>query len=184
MSKRPGEDAAIHLANPTPNGSPRVVLVVGEDGDWLKVLLPIRPNRSVGWVKRADVSVTTHEFSVVVEQAAHRIRVYDAGRVVVDEPVAVGKGSTPTPTGQFFVTDLLQPSNPNGAYGPYAFGLSGYSDVYQKFGSGDGVVGIHGTNDPSSVGRDASHGCIRVTNDVIRHLASFLPLATPVAIRP
>jgi lipoprotein-anchoring transpeptidase ErfK/SrfK len=160
------------------------VLVVAEVGEWLKVLVPIRPNNSLGWVRRADVTIAAHDYYVIIEQNAHRIRVYDNRRLIVDEPVAVGRGSTPTPTGQFFTTDLLRPSNPNGAYGPYAFGLSGYSDVYQKFGNGDGVVGIHGTNDPSSIGRDASHGCIRVTNDTITYLASILPLGTPVAIRP
>lgn len=184
VSMRPDEEPAIHLGNPTANGSPRVVLVVAEQGEWLQVLLPIRPNSSLGWVRKADVSQSVHGYHVVVEQGAHRIRVYDNGKLITDEPVAVGKGSTPTPTGQFFIADLMRPSNPNGAYGPYAFGLSAYSDVYQRFGNGDGVVGIHGTNEPSSIGRDATHGCIRVHNDTITYLAGILPLGTPVAIRP
>ena len=89
----------------------------------------------------------------------------------MEEPVAVGKPSTPTPNGQFFAVELLNAGNPGGAYGPYAFTLSGYSNVYQTFGSGDGAVGMHGTNEYSSVGNDASHGCVRLHNDAITRLA-------------
>ena len=56
------------------------------------------------------------------------------------------------------------------------------SNVLEEFNGGDGVIGIHGTNDPSSIGQDVSHGCIRVTNDVITQMAGYLPLGTPVEI--
>jgi lipoprotein-anchoring transpeptidase ErfK/SrfK len=101
----------------------------------------------------------------------------------MDEPVAVGKPSTPTPNGQFFAVELLDTGNPGGAYGPFAFTLSAYSNVYQTFGSGDGAVGMHGTNEYSSVGQSASHGCVRLHNDAIERLANLLPLGTPVFIR-
>ena len=55
---------------------------------------------------------------------------------------------------------------------PYAFGLSAYSTVLTSFGGGDGEVGLHGTNDPSILGSDVSHGCIRVSNSVITRLSS------------
>ena len=48
---------------------------------------------------------------------------------------------------------------------------------------GAGQVGIHGTNDPSSIGQDVSHGCIRVPNEVISQLNELLPLGTPVVVR-
>jgi lipoprotein-anchoring transpeptidase ErfK/SrfK len=87
----------------------------------------------------------------------------------------------PTPTGTFFITELLEQSNPRGLYGPYAFGLSAYSNVLYSFGGGPGQIGIHGTNEPSLLGTSASHGCIRVANAVIARLARLLPLGTPVA---
>ncbi|MDQ4133917.1 MAG: L,D-transpeptidase, partial [Actinomycetota bacterium] len=46
------------------------------------------------------------------------------------------------------------------------------------------VVGIHGTNDPSGLGRSVSHGCIRMSNRGITALAKTLPLGTPVEIVP
>ena len=184
VSPSPGVAPAAALSNPLPSGAPRVLLVVGEAADWLQVLLPVRPNSSVGWIRRSDVSLATVPYRVEIDRAAHRIRVFHVGdAVVVDEPIAVGKPSTPTPTGQFFTIELLQPPNPAGPYGPYALTLSAYSDVYQTFGSGDGAVGVHGTNEPSSIGRGASQGCVRLRNDVITRVAGMLPLGTPVFIR-
>jgi lipoprotein-anchoring transpeptidase ErfK/SrfK len=98
------------------------------------------------------------------------------------EPVAVGTGGTPTPTGSFYITMLVTPTN-QAAYGPYAFGLSAYSEVLFSFAGGDGQVGIHGTADTGSIGQDVSHGCIRVHNDAITRMANLLPLGTPVEIR-
>jgi len=54
--------------------------------------------------------------------------------------------------------------------------------VLYSFGGGPGQIGIHGTNDPSSVGRSVSHGCIRLSNAAITRLAQELPLGTPVTI--
>ena len=84
-----------------------------------------------------------------------------------------------TPT---YTKELLEPPNPNGAYGHYTYGLSGFSNVIFDFQGADGVIGIHGTNDPSSVGKDVSHGCLRITNDAIDMLAKRLPLGVPVEI--
>ena len=82
--------------------------------------------------------------------------------------------------GVAFLKELLKPSNPKGSYGPYAYGLSGYSNVLNEFLGGDGQIGIHGTNDPSSVGKNVSHGCIRMKNAAITKLAKMLPLGVPV----
>src|SRR5262249_53882711 len=102
----------------------------------------------------------------------------------IDTAIGVGTSDTPTPGGTYYLAELLQPPDPNGAYGPYAFGLNGFSDALTSFNGGEGVIGIHGTNDPSSIGRDVSHGCIRVSNDVIVEMAGMLPLGTPVDIQP
>ena len=51
-----------------------------------------------------------------------------------------------------------------------------------EFAGGDGQIGIHGTNDPASIGHDVSHGCIRVPNQVMEELNRILPLGTPVVV--
>jgi lipoprotein-anchoring transpeptidase ErfK/SrfK len=60
--------------------------------------------------------------------------------------------------------------------------LSGFSNVIDEFRGGDGVIGIHGTNEPDAIGTDVSHGCIRMSNEAILELVPVLPLGTPVHI--
>ena len=101
---------------------------------------------------------------------------------MIDTTVAIGTGETPTPIGAFYLTELLRPPDPDGPYGPFAYGLSGFSESLDSFNGGPGIIGIHGTNAPELLGRDVSHGCVRVGNNVISEMATFLPLGTPVLI--
>ena len=180
----PGATGAQHtLDNPQPSGAPLVFLVRQQQGEWVNVLLPVRPNGSQGWVRQADVQLTQIDYAVVVERRAHRVTVFKAGQVLMQEPAGIGTSSTPTPGGLYYLKELLKPPNPNGTYGPYAYGLSGFSNVLRSFQGGDGVIGLHGTNDPSGLGKDVSAGCIRISNGAISRLAGMLPLGTPVEIR-
>jgi lipoprotein-anchoring transpeptidase ErfK/SrfK len=180
------------LDNPQPSGAspgqtfPLRMLVVEDRGDWLKVMLPIRPNGSSGWVRRSVVDLETHDYHAVVELGEHRITVWKGNDVFLQEPVGVGaSGRTPTTQGLFYTTELYSvlPSQ-QGGYGPYAFALSGFSEVLYSFGEGGtGVLGLHGTGDPSGLGKDVSNGCIRMSNAGITKLAQTLPLGTPVEIK-
>jgi lipoprotein-anchoring transpeptidase ErfK/SrfK len=172
------------LASPLPAGGPLVFLVQERVGDRLRVLLPVRPNGSQGWINAGDVTLTELDYRITVSAKDHRLRLYRGGALVMNEPVGLGKGTTPTPGGVYYLKELLKPSDPQGAYGPYAYGLSGYSNVLNEFLGGDGQIGIHGTNDPSSVGKDVSHGCIRMRNAAIAKLARMLPLGVPVQMIP
>lgn len=162
---------------------PQVFLVQARRADgWLQVLLPVRPNGSTGWIRAGDVSVHPVGFRVRVELAAHRITAFEYGRVLYQGPVAVGKRATPTPTGHYFIRVLIQAPDPNTVYGPYAYGLSSHSDALTSFDGADAEIGIHGNNNASALGRDATHGCIRIDNTEITKLARLLPLGTPVDI--
>ncbi|MEN0101818.1 MAG: L,D-transpeptidase, partial [Curtobacterium sp.] len=77
--------------------------------------------------------------------------------------------------------ELLAPTNDG--YGPYAYGTTAFSDVLNSFGGGPGQIGLHGTNDSSSIGSGASHGCVRMHNADITALAKLLPLGTPFQVR-
>jgi len=161
---------------------PLVFLVTERDGEWIKVVLPERPNGSTGWVRASDVTLTQNRYRIQVELAAHQITVYDGDSILLQEPVAIGKESTPTPTGIYYLRVLLKAPNPNTVYGPYAYGLSGHSDVLTSFNGGDGEIGIHGNNDASVLGTSVSNGCIRMSNEGITRLTGILPLGTPVSI--
>ena len=157
-------------------------MVTQADDEWLQVQLPIRPNGTTGWIRRAEVEVreVTHEIRIDLE--ARTLTLIDAGATVLTTPVAIGTEEAPTPTGRFSIVDKLETGRTNSAYGPYALGLSGHSEVLTEFAGGDGQIGIHGTNDPGSIGQAVSHGCIRVPDDVITQLNDILPLGTPVVI--
>lgn len=166
---------------------PRTLLVVDEAPagatTWLQVLLPVRPNGSTGWIEAADVTLSTTTFEIRVELGAHRLTLLDNGRVVLEAPTVNGKDATPTPLGRFYVTDPVDlQDQPTGAYGAYALGLSGFSEVLMEFNGGPGQLAVHGTNNTALLGQDASNGCIRVDNETIVRIAGMVPVGTPVEI--
>ncbi|HEX6311420.1 MAG TPA: L,D-transpeptidase [Acidimicrobiia bacterium] len=171
-----------HLPGTTEFGFRRSFLVLDEQGDALEVLLPIRPNGSTGWIRRADVELQPVDHEIDVDLEARTLTLRAGGDVVLETPAAIGAPDAATPTGRFFVTDLLDTGDPDHDYGPFAAGLSGYSNFISEFAGGDGQIGIHGTNDPASIGEAVSHGCVRVPNDVITTLATTVPIGTPVTI--
>ena len=172
------------FVNDDPNAAVPLVFHVEDRqaGGWVQVLLPIRPNGSRGWVREADVILTPTLFRITVELGEHRLRVYRDRSIVFEDTVAVGTPATPTPPGRFYIRALLKAPRPDTAYGPFAYALSGYSEVLQTFNGGDAEFGIHGNDDASKLGTDASHGCVRMSNDGITALTAMLPLGTPVEI--
>lgn len=184
----PDGSAAVvaQFTNPTAIGSPLVFRAVdggAADSEWIQVHLPVQPNGSTGWVKRADVALSNNPFRIEVDRASYSLRVFNQNSLWLETEVAIGTGATPTPVGDFYLLELLAPPDPSGPYGPFAFGLSGFSEVLESFGGADtAVIGLHGTNDPQSLGTDVSHGCIRIENSIIEKLAVSVPLGTPVLI--
>ncbi|MEV3982474.1 L,D-transpeptidase [Nonomuraea sp. NPDC049758] len=171
------------ITSPNDYGATRVFLVERDEGDWLQVLLPIRPNGSKGWIKAADVTLAETSHRVEIDRGAFRFTVYDGDRPVRTGKVATGEAGTPTPPGRYFFTELVRPTGDGGAYGAYAFGLSGFSPVLKSFAGGPGQLAIHGTNKPSAIGTRASHGCVRVSNDDITWMAKNLAIGTPVVVK-
>ena len=158
------------------------VLLLGADRGWAEVLLPGRPTGATGWVRADGVELRTVDLEVRVDLAERRLVLLEEGEVVLETAVAVGAPDAPTPTGRFSLTDKIASADPDGAYGPFALGLSARSEVFSEFGGGDGQIAIHGTDDPGSIGQAVSHGCVRVPDDVVRVLNERLPLGTPVVI--
>jgi lipoprotein-anchoring transpeptidase ErfK/SrfK len=166
-------------------GSARVLLVDPARANipgWVPVLLPVRPNGATGWVAAGDVRLQSTADRIVVDLAARQVHLQLGGRPETVVPVAVGSAQTPTPTGEFFVTDRVVPSDPRGAYGAFALGLSAHSATLQSFGDGDAQIGFHGTDQPASIGHPVTHGCIRLPAAAVAMLAE-VALGTPVTIR-
>jgi len=156
---------------------------IGSGGaQWLHVMLPGRPDGLAGWITQSGTRLLVTPWRIVVDLAARRVKAYRDGRLTGDFKAVVGKPSTPTPTGEFFVEETLRmaPSEPGG---PYALALSARSNVFQEFEGGPGQIAIHGReNLGGTLGTAASHGCIRLATGSIDWLAERIVAGTPVTI--
>jgi hypothetical protein len=172
------------LRNPWYFGGELALLVEEgrETDEWLRVGIPTRPNGTTAWVRRADVTIRTHRVHIQISLGERRVRAWDGDTLLVDEPAVIGKSSTPTPVGRYFVNARIRRDNPGGAYGPWILSLSGFSEVLEHFDGGLPELAIHGTDTPGLVGQARSNGCIRVHNDVIERLSEIVPLGTPVDV--
>jgi lipoprotein-anchoring transpeptidase ErfK/SrfK len=152
------------------------------DGNWVRVLLPGRPNGHAGWISTNRTRATTTPWRIRVALAARRVIVFDEGRVVRRFDAIVGKASTPTPRGRFFVEEALALSDwESGA--PFALATSARSNVLQEFDGGPGQIALHGTAHLSgSLGSAASHGCVRLARHAIAWLATRIGAGVPVTI--
>jgi lipoprotein-anchoring transpeptidase ErfK/SrfK len=156
---------------------------IAPDGTrWLQVMLPGRPNGSTGWIAQAETRPLVTSWQLVVDSGSRRVRVYRAGHLTRTFSAVVGKPSTPTPTGQFFVEETLRmPTGESG--GPFALALSARSDVLQEFEGGPGQIAIHGReNLGGRLGSAVSHGCVRLATAAIDWLAARIVPGTPVRI--
>lgn len=165
-------------------GARLVLLVTGLQGDWVQAYIPQRPNEATAWMPLADVSLSSVPCHIAIGISSHLLVLYCNNAPVFVTSVATGAPDSPTPTGSFFVAYIVRLTDPGDVYGPYAMGLSAFSNTYFSFDGGPGQVAIHGTNEPWVVGTYASHGCVRLTNAAITTLASHVVPGTPVEIGP
>lgn len=151
-------------------------------GSWLQVRLPGRPNSHKGWISTSRTRLTSTYWRIAVKLSTRRLTVYLGGSVRRQFRVVVGKPSTPTPRGVFFIEEALALS-PYEAGGPYALATSARSNVFQEFEGGPGQIGIHGTNNLSGEpGTAVSHGCIRLDTHAITWLARRVGAGIPLTI--
>jgi lipoprotein-anchoring transpeptidase ErfK/SrfK len=161
---------------------PVIARSIAAGARWLQVMLPGRPNGSTGWISQQDTRGLVTAWAIVVDLATRHVNVYNDGRRTRSFQAVVGKPSTPTPTGQFFVEETLQmaPTEPGG---PFALALSARSNVLQEFEGGPGQIAIHGRDNlGGTLGTAASHGCIRLATASIDWLATRIGPGTPVTI--
>jgi lipoprotein-anchoring transpeptidase ErfK/SrfK len=185
--RRPGRTPFARFETVNVNGVPMVFgvlerLTAGCAARWYRVELPIKPNGATGWVRADHVTLAPVATRVLVDLSDRRVTLYRRGREVLHTTAAIGSPATPTPVGRFYVNQRLIPRDPTGPFGPGAIGISAFSEVLTGWTQG-GPIAIHGTNDPSSIGRNISNGCIRVRNDVLRRLFAATLAGTPVEIR-
>ena len=187
--RRPGGRAFARFGALNANGVPTVfaaldaVLGARCRAAWYRVLVPVKPNETVGYVRARSVNLRIVRSRIVIDLSARRLAVYERGRAVLSTTAAIGAPATPTPLGRFYVNQRFRVADPNGPYGWAAIGISAFSEVLTGWPQG-GPVAIHGTNRPSLLGLQVSNGCIRVSNEAIQRIWRLAPAGTPVWIRP
>jgi lipoprotein-anchoring transpeptidase ErfK/SrfK len=150
---------------------------------WLKVMLPGRPNGLTGWIKQGGTSERITPWRIIVSLPARRVWVYRDGRLRRSFNAVVGKPSTPTPTGTFFVQETVI-LGPHLLGGPLALALSARSNVLSEFDGGPGQIAIHGRDLlGGTLGQAQSHGCMRLATPAIRWLTAHIGPGVPVSIR-
>ena len=171
----------------TEDDFPEIYLLLGAHRDsrgreWIKIRVPGRPNGRIGWVRRYALGAfhMTHD-QLVVNRERLRIYFYSDGQLIWSAPVAVGKPSTPTPAGHFWIRERFKLTNPRSGYYPYAFGTADYSTLTEW--ARGGVVGIHGPfYAPNEIPGHISHGCIRLRVSDDEWLGHHLNYGTPLLV--
>jgi lipoprotein-anchoring transpeptidase ErfK/SrfK len=171
------------------SAEPQVLLVLGSamhhGREWLRVLLPIRPDHSTGWIPRDNVVLLSTRYWVTVDKRARTVTVYRDGKHRLRARAVIGKPATPTPDGLAAIWERDPQPDPHAFLGPWALPLTIFSNVLLNFGGGPGRVAIHGRDGTSlldPLGHALSHGCIRIDNAPITWMAHHLPQGTPVQI--
>jgi lipoprotein-anchoring transpeptidase ErfK/SrfK len=117
---------------------------------------------------------------LIVNIAARKIVLMEDGRVLKMYPVAVGKHSTPSPSGSFRIASRV--ANPTYSQHGRVVVKPGPSNPVgtRWMGLGYKGYGIHGTNHPESIGHAASHGCIRMRNQDVEELFELVRVGDEV----
>jgi lipoprotein-anchoring transpeptidase ErfK/SrfK len=149
---------------------------------WLNVLLPGRPDSHNGWIRLRATTPTFTRWRILVSLSLRRVTVLHAGRVARTFSAVVGKPSTPTPTGTFFVEENVKlDAAASGA--PDALALSARSNILATFDGGPGQIAFHGIENIGGVpGTAVSHGCVRLDTPDIIWLAAHIGPGVPVTI--
>lgn len=133
----------------------------------------------------STVKPTATGYSIVIKKKTNQLVLYQNGKRVKTFAVGTGKDTASTPVGSFRIVNHLEKpwyrakgirgGDPKNPLGSHWLGL----DVPGTDGT---TYGIHGTNNPASIGKHISLGCVRMHNNDVEYLYEKLPLYTPVSI--
>ena len=185
MTARPGRGAVVGTvpARSRYYGAPTLAWIqhVARGGRYGRLSVPYAGSAGAGWIPLDGLRQRRTSIAVHVSLSRHRIEVLRRGHVVIRAAAATGAASSPTPRGRYFVTDRVS-LDPGGDLGRFALGLSGVQPRPPAGWTGGDQLAIHGTSDPSSIGRAESAGCIRVSDGTLARLRRIVGLGTPVLI--
>jgi lipoprotein-anchoring transpeptidase ErfK/SrfK len=124
---------------------------------------------------------------IVVDRGANTLTLYRVGKVVKTWGVATGSSEYPTPSGEFEIQTMQENPTwtpPDSAWAKDAEVIPPGPDnpLGTRWMAINGTVGIHGTNNPASIGYSVSHGCIRMAIPDVEELYAMVEIGTPVTV--
>jgi hypothetical protein len=178
----PGGTVLKQVGDRTEFGSNRVYWIEKVQGSWFGVPTPDLPNGKLAWIKdnRFELSISQTHFWIAADLSTQRLELHFGKRLLERFPVTVGSQTSPTPLGNYAVTDGLVGRGLGPWYGCCVLALSGHQDNLPAGWIGGNRIAIHGT--PGSVGGADSHGCLRASDPDMISLFARVPLGTPVFI--
>jgi lipoprotein-anchoring transpeptidase ErfK/SrfK len=183
LRAKPGGSVLARLGSRTAFGSPQTLAVVFRKGPWLAVRTAVLGNDEVGWVDAGHgrLSLLGRAVRIEVDLSERTLSLIENGTVHRGGPVAIGAAETPTPTGEFYVTDKLRGADFGPYYGCCILALSGRQPHLPRGWSGGDRLAIHGTR-VADFGRAATNGCLHLPNEFLHVLMNDVPLGTAVEI--
>jgi L,D-transpeptidase catalytic domain len=183
---RPGGAVMTTLSSRTGFGSPRVLSVLARSGHWLEVATSDLPDGQDAWInaETRQLTYSTTPLSIRIVLGTRTLQLRSGTQILRAFTVGVGAPATPTPTGQFIVSDKLAGVRFSTAYGCCILALSARQTHLPAGWTGGDEIAIHGTDEPSTIGQAASAGCIHVGQPGLRFLMDRVPLGTSVTIVP
>jgi hypothetical protein len=164
-------------------GSPSVLSIVEQRGDWLGVLAAEVDNHEMGWLRAREVRIDAVSYALHVDLSRHELTVSHGGRTVMHVRVATGAARTPTPRGRYAVTDKLDVTEPGSPYGCCVIVLTAHQKKLPKDWPGGDRLAVHSTHATEALGHSVSLGCLRASFRDARWLMRRIPLGAPVFIR-
>ena len=150
---------------------------------WYRAKLPLQPNGVTGWVPAWAVASTQVRSRIVADISARRLELYRGGRRILRLRAGFGADLTPTPIGSFYIDAHWRVADAAGPYGPAVLAIAAYSNAPRGRWEHGLPSAVHGTNEPWTIGRRASHGCIHVANAELARLLRLVPDGTPIVIK-
>ena len=179
----PGGAALDRVGARTEFGSIRVFWVEQARGDWFGVPAPELPDGELAWIRNDQRVLTLSQtrFWIRADVSRRQLELHYGDRVLDRFPVSVGSPGSPTPLGDYAITDGLVGKGLGPWYGCCVLALSGHQPNLPAGWIGGNRMAIHGT--PGAVGGATSHGCLRASDPDMISLLARVPLGTPVFIR-
>jgi hypothetical protein len=183
LHSSPGGGVIDRVGDRTEFGSMRVFWIERVRGAWFGVPVPELPDGQLAWIKddRLALDLSQTHFWITADISRQRLELHYGSRALDGFPVSVGSPSSPTPLGDYSVTDGLVGRGLGPWYGCCVLALSGHQPNLPAGWIGGNRMAIHGT--PGSIGGAISHGCLRASDADMISLFSRVPLGTPVFIR-